>query len=648
VLYTRGIVFEDQGAEIVSSIGPCEMSVEGCPISMFPKSLRCGRPLHCAPAGVDAVPVCLMHSGDLGKRTGMLLNDFSLEFETILKIAGHGTANFKGFVFPQLDLAGRKILATCSFRGATFTQIADFFQASFMQGVDFSNATFAEEVYFGRGTFGSLASFRRTNFREDAGFGGVNFTQDVDFADAVFTRDANFGSGTFAKRTDFAQTTFEQRADFNEATFDNTVGFARATFADNAIFKRAKFAEFTGFHQAIFMCDAVFIGATFARFVMLKGATFTQGANFSEASFKEVAIFDGMTFPGEASFQGAIFTDIGDFGNATFVQKATFARAIFTQAADFSKAAFRQDAIFSGAIFTQKVGFIETTFLGTADWSRSRFLEGAEFRRTEFSPNAGSTPSAVFALAAFSKPAEIVFDDVDVSRILFRDADVSGVWFTSSVRWGKRKGNRGVIVFDETVDLDQEYASGLRRNEERDYGGVSQIYQQLKKNYDARLDYWTANEFHFGEMEMRRLTSPAGGLLGRRWQRNLNLVAWYRYASDYGNSYTKPILWLLSALVLFAALFPLPWIGLQRSGVTERETYGSEWRAASSVMQSLQREAGLIGRSLLTAVDTATFQKAPEYTPAYPWGRILAIAEALLTSTLFALFLLAIRRQFRR
>ena len=39
---------------------------------------------------------------------------------------------------------------------------------------------------------------------------------------------------------------------------------------------------------------------------------------------------------------------------------------------------------------------------------------------------------------------------------------------------------------------------------------------------------------------------------------------------------------------------------------------------------SLRGEACLIGRSLLTAVDTATFQKSAVYAPAYPQGRSCA------------------------
>jgi hypothetical protein len=109
------------------------------------------------------------------------------------------------------------------------------------------------------------------------------------------------------------------------------------------------------------------------------------------------------------------------------------------------------------------------------------------------------------------------------------------------------------------------------------------------------------------------------------------------------------MLWFLAVLLLFAGLFPLPGVGLRLSGATNtEETYSSAWRLGSSAKQNLQGEGKLVGKSMLVAVDMATFQRNPEYAPAYPWGRALAIAETLLTSTLFALFLLAIRRQFRR
>jgi len=72
------------------------------------------------------------------------------------------------------------------------------------------------------------------------------------------------------------------------------------------------------------------------------------------------------------------------------------------------------------------------------------------------------------------------------------------------------------------------------------------------------------------------------------------------------------------------------------------------WNLQKGYGENLWAETRLAGKSAITSVDTATFQRSAEYAPAYPWGRVLAIIETLLTSSLFALFLLAIRRQFRR
>ena len=127
----------------------------------------------------------------------------------------------------------------------------------------------------------------------------------------------------------------------------------------------------------------------------------------------------------------------------------------------------------------------------------------------------------------------------------------------------------------------------------------------------------------------------------------------YKYASDYGNSYGKPLAWLLGVLLAAALLFPFPGVGLKQpisgdAASSASVTYNRIWNRQDSWTNNFWTEAKLIGKSGITAIDTATFQRTPEYAPAYPWGRVVAIFETLLTSSLFALFLLAIRRQFRR
>jgi hypothetical protein len=56
----------------------------------------------------------------------------------------------------------------------------------------------------------------------------------------------------------------------------------------------------------------------------------------------------------------------------------------------------------------------------------------------------------------------------------------------------------------------------------------------------------------------------------------------------------------------------------------------------------------LVMKSWVMAVDVATFQKNANYTPATAGAHAVAIVETLLISTLFGLFLLAVRRQFKR
>jgi hypothetical protein len=432
----------------------------------------------------------------------------------------------------------------------------------------------------------------------------------------------SFNGRAFQAICRFDHATFTQDADFGFTTFSKNAEFYKATFAENAYFNYATFTQYANFRQAIFTQNADFVEAMFTRNLSFLRATFTKVANFIGATFTQDALFDGATF---------------------------------AENAYFSNTTFKQNTYFSYVTFSQAVNFADTIFLGTTVLQSCRFLDRLEFRRTRFAPQISGQASALFTLAKFSKPGEIVFDDVDLSRSLFHNCDVSQVWFSSSVQWGTRGNNRGLVVFDETIPLEQTYGGGLLRDGRRDYRAVAQIYHQLKKNYDSRLDYWTANEFHFGEMEMKRLAGPTEGRLlwlRRWWHRNLSFVAWYKYASDYGNSYRKPLLWLLGILLAAALLFPITGLELKQAVPGDPNstsvTYSSVWDRQNSWANNFWTEAKLIGKSGITAIDTATFQRTPEYAPAYPWGRVVGIFETLLTSSLFALFLLAIRRQFRR
>lgn len=432
--------------------------------------------------------------------------------------------------------------------------------------------------------------------------------------------------------------------------FDGTADF-RATLPRDANFSGATFTGGANFHGAMFTHGANFSNAKFVRSASFRSARFSEGATFRGAAFTQDADFVGAEFTQGADFIEATFTLDADFTGATFRRNASFPQTTFARKAEFLGAAFTQSADFAGATFTQDVSFEQAKFYGRADWGRCRFLGQVEFRRTNFKPRKAKRPSAVFSLAEFAKPKEAVFDDVDLSRALFLNCDLSEFWFTSSVRWAKRDGNLGLAVFEEEILLDPDLSELRETCGPIDHGAVEQIYHQLKKNYDARLDYRTANEFHFGEMEMTRLEARNYPPILKPWgwlRPRFGPEALYRWASDYGNSYVKPMLWLLGFLFLFGLLFPIPGLESRQPSPKPAESYLNVWNQQDTWSNNLWTEAKLLGDSFIASIDTAAFQRNPEYTPAYPWGRVLAILETLLTSTLFALFLLAIRRQFKR
>jgi len=509
---------------------------EGCLVKTYDDK-PCGRPIHHAPAGVDEMPVCLMHSRDPGKDDVA----FQTEFERILKRAGEGVADFIRFVFPSAPYADREVKAKCVFYRAKFTQDADFILTT--------------------------------------------FTQDAYFREATFTQ------------------------------------------------------------------HALFIGARF-----------TQGANFSLAMFTQDAHFIG----------------------ARFTQNAAFIGARFTQDADFSFATFRLQARFDPARFLGRVSFHGTLFRGDPKIpsENRRELPTEELAKIK---DSCLLPGPIFSSVYFERPEDVYFYKTYLGLAMFHNCDVSEFKF-SDVTWLERPEGSKSMVFDEVVDPECPSAEALKPKQgtadSRNYRLIAELYQQLKKNYDDRRDYWTAGDFHYGEMEMKRLATPPAGRilrwltrhkkdyaakilwkLKRGWHQRVGVAAWYKRWSEYGENYRRPVAWLALVVLLFG-LIVYPSVGLRYTGPSpasaasipnhaarNQELPPLRWWATCPEPGSYHTcMAGwrLAGNSLMTSLEVAAFQRQLVYEPVYAWGRLLRILELLLTSTFVALFLLALRRQFRR
>ncbi len=390
-------------------------------------------------------------------------------------------------------------------------------------------------------------------------------------------------------------------------------------------------------------------------------ATFTQKADFKEATFAQNAIFSDATFTQNASFYCAAFIQTAYLYRVTFTQEANFCRATFIQGANFENATFAKEAYFLCAEFTQEANFENATFAKEVFFNQAKFLVSAAFRETVFrgdrklEPETDDTlPGPVFSLAQLSHPEAIVFYKTYLGQALFLNCDVSGVVF-SSVTWRKRKHGGKSMVLEEQVSLDRRVVSALRphpdSHDERNYVLIAELYQQLKKNYDDRKDYWTAGDFHYGEMEMKRLHSRWRWKPLRWWSRSFSLAAWYRRFSAYGESYWRPLLWLLFLVVVaFPFLYPILGLEFNPPSSAAPGWLGYDWATFFRVHPAEHPSGfwGMFLHSLMTSLSVAGFQRELRYVPSYPWGRMVALFELLLTTTLGGLFLLAIRRQFKR
>jgi uncharacterized protein YjbI with pentapeptide repeats len=454
-------------------------------------------------------------------------------------------------------------------------------------------------------------------------------------------------------------------ADFTRFVFP-TGNFLNEEYRVRCLFDGATFLEDAVFRRSRFSSDVSFDGARFLKGTDFSGAEFLGEASFIQAKFASKADFDGARFKQDAHFLSSKFTGDFLFSRGTVEQKASFGGAAFDQGAHFDGADFEGNVDFLYVTFTGSANFRETKFAQEAKFLGSRFLGPTSFRETHFRQDDDLHPGPIFSLAQFERPQSVVFYKTYLGQALFCSCDVSRLTF-SSVVWRRRKGSGKRMLFEEEVDLKDapELKLGTYSSDELDYGLIAETYQQLKKNYDDRKDYWTAGDFHYGEMEMKRLHSLRRNSLARWWHRKFSMVAWYKRFSEYGESYVRPAVWLGVALLVFAFLFP--WAGLHPGGNAAQSALsvaaGQVSPPASATELSYRNFSRFVdaypgrkwvahlaffGHSLLTAVSVATFQKELRYEPSYPWGTALALLELLLTSTLVALFLLAVRRQFKR
>lgn len=623
---------------------------------------------------------------------------------TLSEITFHQGADFLVARFREgADFSHSTFEQKANFYGVTFeerlTASADFSCTTFNGDADFSHATFHPPAYFGGATFvkDKSASFSHVKFKDVVNFQHTefhgwtvfraDFEQEAYFSDAEFKRDVSFKGSTFSKdkKTDFRSAKFFG-ADFGDITFPNQTDFSDTTYGHAATFTGVTFCE-----------EANFYDSSFGQSVDLRGTRFPKGADFSEVLFWHIADFSDATFAGKTRF-------------ARGGHKLSFEGETNTIKDFFGEARFRRLTLEDGAeIVFDKVNLSQATFLDTnvedfifrdvrwfepesrmKRWLRDalvryiRHRQGAPdklpalhdeedirdrqqgfikqyIHQVEAEIQAGSRPEAVKAESGRESQNGEGQKNSDKAN---KDGDENKTLVNAKPRPTYRDRAlyrfRGVIL--KWSDPNSHSGSGLSREKalwdefynvidisEKDYEKIAENYRQLVLNYEKRREYDVAENFHFGEMHMRRRRKETA----RKWwvpTRWVNGHSIYGLSSSYGTSYRR-------ALLIFALIFLLLSVAFQysgyqiiepKSGTVVRTVEYEVLHKQNYQPVSFRQWRDDFSQSLMFTLTLITFQKGDFYRPLDELSRLWLSVGTLALAGQAALLFLAIRRRFKR
>ncbi|MBI3587383.1 MAG: pentapeptide repeat-containing protein [Ignavibacteriales bacterium] len=387
------------------------------------------------------------------------------------------------------------------------------------------------------------------------------------------------------KGIDFHDHQFDKRIDMNEAYIEN-VNFSHAIFQNGATFVKARIYNNTQFTGSHFYNETDFMGTQFDNEAFFNKAHFHNKVDFTWSQFKNGANFIQTRFHGTVDFRWAQFQDDTIFALAQFHDSVSFVKAKFHKNVDF------QETQFSTVVFSDSQFQASARFIGNKENRIFSNMHHADIRSVNF-----------------QKPDQVVFQTVDLSKCSIINTDLSKVELTDVI-WPIK--GISFHFYSRNVVYD-EIAENLK---DKNYPLIEKVYRDLKKNYENRGSYGEAGDFHYGEMEMRRLSQ-------KKFFQYVSLTSFYKYLSGYGEKHWRAIFWLVFFLLIYLGIYRLI-------------EYNSQpfWES--------------LGKSAFHTLEVVTFQSDRLYAPATPWGRLADMFLKIIVPLQATLTILAIKRKFKR
>lgn len=553
----------------------------------------CNREIY---AGKDK---CIFH---VRKENGQEVDEFYVQFRDLI-------ANYE-----------RSELSNWDFRGFIFPDIIKFTNRPFRfgglrygQNVDFSHTTFEGDADFGGTYFNRGCKYANAKFKGKAYFNGMKShgKSDLsDFTDAKFWWDASFENAHFEGKACFSGAEFRYGVDFPKAQFKKDVDFIGAIFKIGVFFNETKFGGDVRFghatKQTLFCCDANFTNSYFERGAMFENCVFEHGILLCQVVSENQIVFDKTLFREKIDLDSSIFIKRTHFTDCRYEGEVKV-----RWPGEYRRKEVLSDPTDQGAITFDNITKDSYFKRGVLDFSWNDLREGCR----------------------------IIFVDCDLSRTKFEGTDCRKVEFVKCT-WPICRGRDG--VGDEFLGRfagkgwwHRWFRYALRIHiPGGDWERIEDTYNYLASNYSSRLDYPHVHSFDAGALEMQRLDCvPERGWRRRLWDRGkilqwalamqhryFSFISFYRYFTAYGNRYLRPLGWLICIYFGFSLLY-----------------YGFINTLCFSQAMRLSLAIATLNR---TGMEEAFKHSI--------WLDGLASFQIILTATLVALFLFAVRRRFKR
>lgn len=392
---------------------------------------------------------------------------------------------------------------------------------------------------------------------------------------------------------------------------------------------RKVFPRGVRFENAVFHQEADFSWAVFKGEVDLSNAKFRTAPTFNEATFKATVKLLDTRFEKGATFIGATFEGRVLLWDACFENEKSL----------FSYTTFKQGAKFANVMFSSEVSFLRANFYEETTFFRERRNEPQNDPQYECFGDGCN-----FQDIKQAKDSILIFDRVNLGKATFINTDMERIsfrsvsWFSPRKTWPRRL--RG--LWDEFRP----------QNSERDFERIAENYRQLVLNYESKRDYDTAEDFHVGEMEVRRKAAAADAK--RRWWRKaswrLNSYQLYRFSNNYGTSYWQGLLILLIILGIFSASMLLAGFRANKESVAGPSAVieYNVWPDANHRAVSTREWLADYKEAVLFSLSIITFQRERFYEP-FGWeSRLILFVGVMMMTSQLAMVVLAIRRRFKR